>query len=97
MADLRTQKPREPTETTLDGASCVAKKVREILAAEPIATSAGALFVTVSIGVTAVETAEEVASDSVVELLRAADRCLYVSKILGRDRVTAASASCASA
>ena len=84
-------------ETTLDGASCVAKKVREVLAAEPIATSAGALFVTVSIGVTALETPEELAGASTVELLRAADRCLYVSKNLGRDRVTAASAACASA
>jgi len=84
-------------ETTLEGASCVAKKVRKVLAAEPIATSAGPLFVTVSIGVTAVETAEELASVSVMELLRAADRCLYESKNLGRDRVTAASAaySCA--
>jgi two-component system cell cycle response regulator len=84
-------------ETTLEGASCVAKKVCKVLAAEPIATSAGALFVTVSIGVTAVETAEELASVSVIELLRAADRCLYVSKNLGGDRVTAASAACASA
>jgi diguanylate cyclase (GGDEF)-like protein len=84
-------------ETTLEGASCVAKKVRQVLAAEPIATSAGPLFVTVSIGVTAVETADELAAVSVVELLRAADRCLYVSKNLGRNRVTAASAACASA
>ena len=83
-------------ETNLAGASCVAKKVREVLAAEPIATSAGSLIVTVSIGVTAVETADELASTSVAELLRAADRCLYVSKNLGRDRVTAASAACAS-
>jgi two-component system cell cycle response regulator len=84
-------------ETTLNGASCVAKKVREVLAAEPIVTSAGPLFVTVSIGVTAVETTDELASVSMAELLRAADRCLYVSKNLGRDRVTAASAACASA
>jgi diguanylate cyclase (GGDEF)-like protein len=82
-------------ETTLEGASSVAKKVRQALAAEPITTRAGPLFVTVSIGVTAVETTDELASVSVVELLRAADRCLYVSKNLGRNRVTAASAACA--
>ena len=82
-------------ETNLNGASCVAKKVRQVFAAQPIATSAGPIHVTVSIGVTAVETVDELASISVVELLRAADRCLYVSKNLGRDRVTAASAACA--
>jgi len=83
-------------ETTLDGASSVANKLCQLLAAQPIKTIGGPLFVTVSIGVTAVETTDELASISVVELLRAADRCLYISKTLGRNRVTAASAACTS-
>jgi PleD family two-component response regulator len=42
----------------------------------------------VSIGVSALETADELAYISGVELLRAADRCLYDSKERGRDRAT---------
>jgi PleD family two-component response regulator len=53
----------------------------------------GALTVTVSIGVTSLETQQELASVSVVELLRAADQCLYVSKNLGRDRTTSVPAT----
>jgi diguanylate cyclase (GGDEF)-like protein len=83
-------------ETTLSAASCVAKKLRQALAVQPIRTCAGPLIVTVSIGVTALETPHELASISVTELLRAADRCLYVSKNLGRDRATAAIADCVS-
>jgi two-component system cell cycle response regulator len=77
-------------ETTLKGASCVADKLRQALASTSIPTPAGPLTVTVSIGVTAVETAEELAGVSVLELMRAADRCLYASKHMGRDRATAA-------
>jgi diguanylate cyclase (GGDEF)-like protein len=83
-------------ETTLNGASCVAKKLCRVFAAQPIATCAGPLIATVSIGVSALETPDELASLSVTELLRAADRCLYASKRLGKDRVTAASAGCGS-
>ena len=84
-------------ETNLSGASGVAAKLRHGLSALPIHTSAGPLAVTVSIGVSALETRHELATVSVGELLRAADRCLYVSKNLGRNRATAASVACASA
>jgi two-component system cell cycle response regulator len=77
-------------ETTLTGASCVAARLREMLAAAPISTSAGPLAVTVSMGVTALETEQELDTITMSELLRAADRLLYASKNSGRDRATAA-------
>jgi len=80
-------------ETALRGASRVAEKLRYGLASQPIPTVSGALTVTVSIGVTSLETQQELASVSVVELLRAADQCLYVSKNLGRDRTTSVPAT----
>ncbi len=80
-------------ETALHGANCVAKKLCHLLASQPIPTGAGPLSVTVSIGVTAAETLQELASISALELLRAADYFLYVSKSRGRDRATGASAS----
>ena len=80
-------------ETHLNGASHVAEKVRSMLSGRPISTAGGPLRVTVSIGVTSVETPTELAGVSVVQLLRAADRCLYASKHLGRDRATAMSAA----
>lgn len=75
-------------ETTLNGASTVAEKVRGVFAAESITTREGELRATVSIGATAVESAAEFAATSVTDVLRAADRCLYQSKKLGRNRVT---------
>jgi diguanylate cyclase (GGDEF)-like protein len=75
-------------ETRLRGASRVAEKLRHGLASHSIPTTAGPLGVTVSIGVTSLETEQELASVSVAELLRAADQCLYISKNLGRDRTT---------
>jgi diguanylate cyclase (GGDEF)-like protein len=75
-------------ETTLDKAGRVAEKVRLAFANGAIPTDSGNLAVTVSIGVTALETPTELAGTPLVELLRAADRCLYVSKQRGKDRST---------
>jgi two-component system cell cycle response regulator len=77
-------------ETGLQGASAAALRLREVLAAHPISTSSGPLAITVSMGVTAVETAEELSAVSARDLLRAADRFLFTSKHLGRDRATVA-------
>jgi two-component system cell cycle response regulator len=76
-------------ETDLNGASRVAERVREALSGQPIATCAGPLSVTVSIGATALETVQELSVVSATDMLRAADRCLYASKNQGRDYVTA--------
>jgi two-component system cell cycle response regulator len=84
-------------ETGLGGAISVADKLRRALAGEPIPTCAGPLIVTVSVGATALETPIELERASVTEVLRAADRCLYLSKRLGRDRVTALPVSRAAA
>lgn len=84
-------------ETNLSGASTAAEKLRHALADQPVATRCGMLNVTVSIGVTALETQHELSSISVAELLRAADQCLYVSKNLGRDRTTCVPAARAAA
>ncbi len=76
-------------ETDLKGASAAAMRLRKVLAAHPVSTSAGPLEVTASMGVTALETTHELATVSSAELLRVADRYLYSSKHLGRDRATA--------
>jgi two-component system cell cycle response regulator len=75
-------------ETDLDGARVVAEKIRLALANDAIPTSAGPVRATVSIGVTALETPEERAGTLVMELLRAADQCLWISKASGKGRTT---------
>lgn len=77
-------------ETSLLGARSAAERIRAVLAAEPMATSSGPQVITVSMGVTALETPQELSSVSVQDLLRAADRHLFTSKHLGRDRATVA-------
>jgi GGDEF domain-containing protein len=67
----------------------VAERLRTAVAEGPHPTSAGPIRTTVSIGVTALETPNELAVTSVMELLRAADRCMYLSKRRGRDQTTA--------
>src|SRR6202011_5008156 len=67
-------------ETNLNGASRLAYRLRKVLSGEPMSTCAGPLAITVSIGVTALETAQELKKISAAELLRTVDRCLYASK-----------------
>jgi diguanylate cyclase (GGDEF)-like protein len=78
-------------ETNLDAACCIAERLRSVLAARPLYTSAGPLAVTVSTGIAALETVEEHSVVSAAELLRAADCGLYASKHLGGDRTTVTS------
>jgi diguanylate cyclase (GGDEF)-like protein len=81
-------------ETDLKGASCVARRIRHDLAARSISTSSGPIAVTVSLGVTAVETPQQLSAMTVAQFLRAADCHLYTSKHLGRNRVTASLLGC---
>ena len=77
-------------ETRVHGANRVAQKLRQAYVRSPVATHAGPICFTASVGVTAVEAAHEIESVSKIEhLLRAADRGLYASKALGGDRFTA--------
>jgi two-component system cell cycle response regulator len=76
-------------ETNLEGAHTVAGKLRRILANPPIVIHERPLKVTVSIGVTALETRRDLSNTAPLDLLRAADLALYTSKRSGKDQVTA--------
>jgi diguanylate cyclase (GGDEF)-like protein len=75
-------------ETSLAGAGVVAERIRTLVAQSPIRTAAGAIEVTVSVGVSGLAVFKERAEATVEHLLRRADDCLYFSKRHGRDRVT---------
>jgi two-component system cell cycle response regulator len=75
-------------ETDLSGATSVAERIRQSLECEAIRTSFGPCPITVSAGVSALETECELSEDAVLALLRSADEGLYASKRLGRNRVT---------
>jgi two-component system chemotaxis response regulator CheY len=80
--------------TTVHGAHCVAQKLRSAVALDPVATSAGSLRFTVSIGMTAIEPKGEGNDPLEVEdVLRAVDRGLCASRKRGGDHVTAAAVS----
>lgn len=69
-----------------EGARRAAERIRSAISGRPFETSSGLIEVTVSIGVAAWESGE-----NVVDLLRRADRALYQAKERGRNRVVAAS------
>jgi two-component system, cell cycle response regulator len=77
--------------TDLTGAVALADRLRSAITAQPVYTTSGRLEVTVSVGVTALDGAPELGATSAAEMLRAADQCVYASKSLGRDRISAAS------
>lgn len=66
-----------------------AEKLRQAVAGHEFATPAGAVRVTVSIGVSGLEESADRASVTVESLLSRADTKLYASKRGGRNRVTA--------
>jgi len=76
------------SDTPLTGAAIVAERIREIVAATPIDTSAGAVNITVSIGISAVESFATPEQATVDALLQQSDANLYHSKHNGRNRVT---------
>ncbi len=77
-------------ETGLAGARSVAEKIGRAITTPTIRTTTGEVFLTISVGATALETTRELTETSMIELLRAVDKCLYTSKNLGRDRTTCA-------
>jgi len=74
-------------ETPLSGATATAEKIRAILQATPIATSAGPLKISASFGVAALTPSSDSTTLSSAALLRRADEALYRSKLAGRNRV----------
>ncbi|GAA3385457.1 diguanylate cyclase [Cryptosporangium minutisporangium] len=72
-------------------AARVAEDLRTAVAEEPVPTSAGPLWVTISLGVTYLRDADldtDPDPDAVISmLLGRADRCLYLAKHAGRNRV----------
>jgi diguanylate cyclase (GGDEF)-like protein len=81
-------------ETNLEGANTVAHKLRRIFEDPPLVIRDRLLTVTVSIGVTALETRIELSSASALELLCAADRGLYRSKRSGKSHAAAKAVYC---
>lgn len=73
-------------ETDLEGAATVAENLRQAVCAQPVATVAGVIPVTVSIGYSGFCAAADFSKWGCEDLLRAADKQLYVAKSAGRNR-----------
>jgi len=74
--------------TNLAEAQVCAEKVRQAIANTPIATSAGAVHITVSVGISGLEEILDRGTVTVLSLQERADINLYASKAGGRNRVT---------
>jgi diguanylate cyclase (GGDEF)-like protein len=79
--------------TTLTDARTCAEKIRRSIASSNIDTSAGTLRITVSIGVSGLESISDRRSATLQALLQHADANLYASKANGRNCVTLSSYS----
>jgi diguanylate cyclase (GGDEF)-like protein len=75
-------------ETNLEGARIVAERLRHTMAVSPMRTRAGAIKVTVSIGVSGLEVGANRNAVCIDSLMHQADQYLYASKKNGRNRVT---------
>jgi diguanylate cyclase (GGDEF)-like protein len=75
--------------TNIAEARVCAEKVRQAIANTPIHTSAGAVRITVSVGISGLEESADRSSATVLSLQERADINLYASKAGGRNRVTA--------
>ncbi|MBU3903946.1 MAG: GGDEF domain-containing protein [Gammaproteobacteria bacterium] len=76
-------------DTDAEGALILAESLREILAATPLQTEAGAIAITISIGFTCCATT---GAREMKDLLAEADVALYQAKQAGRNRVVRATA-----
>jgi two-component system cell cycle response regulator len=74
---------------TLSGATVVANKLQQLLRSQPVITDAGPLTVTTSIGIAAVETAEDLAAASIRKLLCASNIDLYAKRGISEMRPSA--------
>jgi diguanylate cyclase (GGDEF)-like protein len=75
----------------LAAARACAEKLRQAVENTPIPTSAGAIRLTLSIGVSGLEDAVDRSAATVPSLLKQADMNLYTSKANGRNRITSTS------
>jgi diguanylate cyclase (GGDEF)-like protein len=75
-------------ETAHDDGLFVADKIRNVIASAPFTTRAGDTFVTSSFGVASTAIHGPDISLKVETLIRAADECLYKSKLSGRNRTS---------
>ena len=75
--------------TDRESAIVIAERLRAGLASEPIMTASGPLPITVSIGIGSLSNRPSTDQPTTHDVFDEADRCLYESKRLGRNRVTA--------